>query len=272
MAMAAPSTPPSLPLFPLAHPLILFPASRITVPISKESGRALISLIQDSPGQPLIATVPILHPPPDKSGVIQDAAGGGTVLNEWGCAAHVIRLVRPSALQPAQPYLLTLQGVTRIRLEPPLPSLESLDAVDFTFHPVVYPTAQGIPAPEHVEAFRVAGVRLLERLSKDAGPGPIVGPGTGKRDAFRRLRDTLEDVTDDRAHVLADTLVSLVSGEFADKLGASFACPVCVFCILTFRRASGCCRPFDPPSESRCDLHETSIDLRSVVQDYCCRP
>ncbi|KAF8583407.1 ATP-dependent protease La [Ramaria rubella] len=218
MAMAAPSTPPSLPLFPLAHPLVLFPASRITVPISKDSGRALISLIQDSPGQPLIAAVPILHPPPDKSGVIQDAAGGGTVLNEWGCAAQVIRLVRPSALQPAQPYLLTLQGVTRIRLEPPLPSLDSLDAVDFTFHPVVYPPTRGIGSSEHVEAFRVAGVRLLDRLSRDAGPGPLVAPGPGKRDTFRRLRDTLEDVTDDRAHVLADTLVSLVNGEFADKL------------------------------------------------------
>lgn len=219
MAMAAPSTPPSLPLFPLAHPLVLFPASRITVPISKDSGRALISLIQDSPGQPLIAAVPILHPPLDKSGVIQDAAGGGTVLNEWGCAAQVVRLVRPSALQPAQPYLLTLQGVTRIRLEPPLPSLDSLDAVDFTFHPVVYPSVKGIPAPEHVEAFRVAGVRLLERLSKDVGPGPVVGPSSNKRDAYLRLRDALEDITDDRAHVLADTLVSLVNGEFSDKLG-----------------------------------------------------
>ncbi|KAF8485481.1 ATP-dependent protease La [Gautieria morchelliformis] len=214
MAMAAHGTPPSLPLFPLAHPLVLFPASRITVPISKDSGRALISLIQDSPGQPLIAAVPILHPPADKSGVIQDAAGGATVLNEWGCAAQVIRLVRPSALQPAQPYLLTLQGVARIRLEPPLPSLESLDAVDFTFHPVVYPTVKGVPAPEHVEAFKVSGVRLLDRMSKDSGPGQ----GVGKRDALRRLRDTLEDVADDRAHVLADTLVSLINGEFADKL------------------------------------------------------
>jgi ATP-dependent Lon protease len=228
MAMAAFSTPPSLPLFPLAHPLVLFPASRITVPISKDSGRALISLIQDSPGQPLIAAVPILHPPTDKSGVIQDAAGGGTVLNEWGCAAQVIRLIRPSALQPAQPYLLTLQGVTRIRLEPPLPSLESLDAVDFTFHPVVYPTAKGTPAPEHVEAFKVSGVRLLDRMAKDSGPGQVVGPGAGKRDALWRLRDTLEDVTDDRAHVLADTLVSLISGEFSDKLGASFGPGMCV--------------------------------------------
>ena len=84
---------------------------------------------------------------------------------------------------------------------------------------MVYPTSKGTPPPEQVDAFRVAGVRLLERLSKDAAPGPVVGSGTGKRDAFRRLRDTLEDIADDRAAVFADTLVSLVNGEFADKLG-----------------------------------------------------
>ncbi|KAF8515717.1 ATP-dependent protease La [Hysterangium stoloniferum] len=215
--MAAPNSPPSLPLFPLPHPLVLFPSSRITVPVSKDSGRALISLIQDSPGQPLIAAVPILQPPPDgtKAGaIIQDAAGGGTVLNEWGCAAQVVRLVRPSALQPAQPYLLTLEGVTRIRLEPPLPSVESLDAVDFTFHPVVYPATRGLPLREHVESFKTAGVRLLDRMSKDVSQGNL----TGKKEVYRRLRDTLEDVSDNRASMFADSLVGLIDGEFADKL------------------------------------------------------
>ncbi|KIJ27279.1 hypothetical protein M422DRAFT_271595 [Sphaerobolus stellatus SS14] len=223
MAMAASSSPSSLPLFPLPHPLVLFPASRITVPVPNDSARALISLIQDSPTQPLIAAVPVLQllpnaeiNPNDK--IIQDAAGGGTVLNEYGCAAQVVRLVRPSALHPSQPYLLTLQGIARIKLEPPLPSVESLDAVDFTFHPVVYPSTRGRTKPGEVDAFRVAGARLLERMAKEMGPGPLGGNAASKRDAYRRLRDTLEDVTDDKAHVLADTLVSFVNAEFGDKL------------------------------------------------------
>ena len=107
------TTTTTLPLFPLDPPQILLPASRLTLPINKQLGHALISLIQESdsdssPGPgPVVAAFPLLHSADDAN---------TPFLNEWGTAARVVRLIRPSALTPSQPYLVLLQGLTRVRL------------------------------------------------------------------------------------------------------------------------------------------------------------
>ncbi|KAF8889077.1 Lon protease C-terminal proteolytic domain-containing protein [Infundibulicybe gibba] len=100
-----------LPILALAHPLILLPASRFTMPVSQELGEAILSLIEDYP-----ITSPSSDPP---------------AISEWGTAARVLRLVKPPARNPRQPYLRT-------------------------------------PSKECVDKFKQAALRLLDRLSRDS--------------------------------------------------------------------------------------------------------
>jgi len=121
----------------------------------------------------------------------------------------------------------------------------------------VYPPARGKPSREDVEAFRVAGTRLLERLGKEAGQGP---GGANKRDTYRRFRDALEDVGDEKVVGWADTLVGLVNAEFADKLGVyhlTFSSPPL---FLTFKFLLSVCTDLLAAADPTTRLHRaTSI-------------
>src|SRR4051812_3658041 len=92
----------------LPHPLILLPAARFTIPVSKEIGETLMTLIEESDTLPIVAAVPITNQ-------ITSTTTDPT-LSEWGTAARVLRLVKPPARNPRQPYLVSLHGLTRVRL------------------------------------------------------------------------------------------------------------------------------------------------------------
>ena len=213
-----PTTSTTLPIFPLDPPNILLPASRLTLPIKKEHGHALITLIQESDAQPgpIVAAFPVLNSADDKN---------TPVLNEWGTAARVVRLIRPSALTPSQPYLVLLHGLTRVKLAKPLKlnhnySLRNLDGDDhgdsdgdaLLLHPVQYPPIDTVPNTEVVDAFKGAAIRLLDRLAQDTG-------APARRDAWTRFAAMVDDVSEKRAGWLADVLVGAVSGEYSDRLG-----------------------------------------------------
>lgn len=129
------STSSRLPILPLPHPLILLPASRITIPIPKDLGDALLALIEQSDALPVVAAVPT-HPSDANGGmggpngsptqnnsalVNGDAQGLGGQLAEWGTASRILRLVKPPARNPRQSYLVSLHGLTRVRLLAPYP-------------------------------------------------------------------------------------------------------------------------------------------------------
>ena len=71
----------ALPVIALPHPLILLPTGRITLPVSRGVGEALLNLVQESDDQPIVAAVPLTSP-------------NGT-LHEWGTASRIVRLIKP---------------------------------------------------------------------------------------------------------------------------------------------------------------------------------
>ena len=195
----------TLPVLPLPHPTILLPAARATVPLNRYLAQALINLIQDSEtdGQTHVVAVPIVNPPTN---------GTEPVLNDWGVVARVIRLARTSGINATHsPYLLSIQGLTRVRLTRPL-KLTSHSPETLPYHVVEHAPTEGLPSHEVVEAFKSAALRLLDRLAQDSSK-------LAKRDAWLKLAGMVEDVTDQRAGWLADLLVSNISGEYSDRLG-----------------------------------------------------
>ncbi|KLO17734.1 ATP-dependent protease La [Schizopora paradoxa] len=196
----------TLAVLPLQHPLILLPASRITIPVKKELGQQLASLIQESEAQPVLAAVPIVN--------ADSAQGEAPVLNEWGCVARITRLVRPSALNPSETYLVTLHGITRVRLARPL-KLTSNAPEFMPYHPVEYgSTSQKegqVPTREAIDAFKRSSLRLLEKLGHDSGKG-------SRRDAWAKFSSMVEDISDQRAGWLADVMVGSIISEYADRL------------------------------------------------------
>lgn len=199
-------TSSTLPVLLLSHPIILFPASRVTISVSKELGQALAALIQESDSQPVVATIPITNVPVE---------GEKLDINDWGTVARIIRLVRPPALHATQPFLLTLHGLTRIRLTHPL-RLSTDTSTVLPYHAVEYPPSESVPKKTLVNAFKAAASRLLERLAQDSGR-------PAKRDAWGKFATMVEDISDQRAGWLADLLVSSINGEYKDRLGTTIS-------------------------------------------------
>lgn len=197
-----------LPVLVLPHPLILLPTSRFTVPVSQSIGEAILALIDESDALPVLAAVPLVHPPSeDKS----------TVLSEWGTAARVLRMVRPTARNPRQPYLVSLHGLTRIRLvAASKDSLPSERAADLSLQEIEYPPTERIPSKETVDKFRHSALRLLDRLARDSTQH-------SRKENYHKIASMLEDITSSRAPWMADVLVGSIDGEYADKLGALLA-------------------------------------------------
>lgn len=208
----------TLPVLALPHPLILLPTARVTIPVQRLIGEELLSLVQHAEDQPLIAAVPLTFP---------DAS-----LNSWGTAARIVRLIRPPARNQKQPYLLTLQGISRIRIIEDTHTICSDSSDGIVERRVEYPEPEGTPAMESIIKFKVAALRLLELLAKDTSQQT-------KRDAYRKIADMLENTADGKVANMADLLVASVNGEYADKLGElsplfSFLCPVSnIFHALT---------------------------------------
>lgn len=194
-----------LPILALPHPLILLPASRFTMPVSREIGETLLSLIEESDALPIVAAIPITSPTTQPN---SDAP-----LSEWGTAARVLRLVKPPARNPRQPYLVSLHGLTRVRLiNLSTKNVTGEDILRLPTHDVEYPAAEKVPSPEAVEKFKQSALRLLDRLAKDSVQ-------QARKEGYNKISNMLDDIADARTPWMADVLIGSVNGEYSDKLG-----------------------------------------------------
>ncbi|KDQ24068.1 hypothetical protein PLEOSDRAFT_1048574 [Pleurotus ostreatus PC15] len=183
-----------LPVLPLVHPLVLLPASRISLPVPTKVGEALLSLIDNSDSLPIVAAVP---------------TSSTNQLAEWATAARVLRLVKPPARNPRQPYLVSLHGLTRVQLKAPLPILDASSVL--LAHDITYPPTENLPTREVVDKFKTAALRLLDRLARDSVQ-------QARKDGYHKIAGMLEDITDARAAWMADVLAGTVGGEYEDRL------------------------------------------------------
>ncbi|KAK7031398.1 Lon protease-like protein [Favolaschia claudopus] len=186
-----------LPVLPLPHPTVLIPGSRITLPVTNEVGEALVELIEQSDALPVVAAVPVA------------SETNHTDLAECATAARILRLVRPPGRHSRQSYLLTLHGLTRVRLLAPY-----VPDSDNAFIPwdVQYPpSSKEVPSRKTVDTFKHSALRLLDRLARDSGKQI-------RRDGYNKISGMLEDITDARAAWMADILVGTVNASFDDKL------------------------------------------------------
>ena len=176
------------------------------MPVTQQIGEAVLALIDQSNVLPVIAAVPVTNPTSDNT---------TPVLSEWGTAARVLRLVKPSLRDPRQPYLISLHGLTRVRL------IATRDTSSFSpdlkghlsSHDVEYPPTEHIPSRETVEKFKLSALRLLDRLARDSSQH-------ARRESFIKISGMLEDITSSRATWMADVLIGSINGEYNDKLGA----------------------------------------------------
>ncbi|KAF8154157.1 Lon protease C-terminal proteolytic domain-containing protein [Crassisporium funariophilum] len=185
----------------LPHPLILLPASRSTMPVSKEIGETLLALIEESDALPIVAAIPITSPS-------TSTADPDPALSEWGTAARVLRLVKPPARNPRQPYIVTLHGLTRVRLiHMSTKQLSAEDLLHMPVHDVEYPPTEKVPSREGVEKFKQSALRLLDRLAKDSVQ-------QSRKEGYHKISSMLDDITDARTPWMADVLVGSVNGEY----------------------------------------------------------
>ncbi|KAG6840496.1 hypothetical protein C0991_006326 [Blastosporella zonata] len=193
-----------LPVLVLPHPLIILPTSRYTVPVSQAIGEAILALIDESDALPVLAAVPIVNLPSE---------GTSPVLSEWGTAARVLRMVRPTLRNPRQPYLVSLHGLTRVRLiaASDTNSLPPELGADLSLRDIEYPPAERTPSRETVDKFRHSALRLLDRLARESAQH-------ARKENYHKIANMLEDITSSRAPWMADVLVGSIDGEYADKL------------------------------------------------------
>lgn len=191
----------TLPVLALPHPLILLPTGRITFPVSKAVGEALLSLVRESDEQPLVAAVPQTAP---------EAS-----LYQWGTAARIIRLIKPATSNAKQYFLLSLNGITRVRVLDSGPDLPVVNS-GIVYRQVEFPNNAGTPTSESIVKFKASALKLLEQLARDTTQ-------QAKRDSYNKVAAMVEEVSPTRAAWMADVMVSSINGEYADKLGEYLA-------------------------------------------------
>ena len=192
----------TLPVLALPNPLLLLPTGRITLPIQRSIGDTLLTLVQESEAQPIIAAVPVTSK---------------NTLNPWGTAARILRLIRPQARSTRQPYLLTLSGISRVRVVDSTPDVSSENSTadvlgKIMTRKVEFPSDDGVPAMESVLKFKAAALKLLEQLARDTTQ-------TAKRESYNKVAAMIEETSQSKAAWMADLMVANVNGEYADKLG-----------------------------------------------------
>ncbi|KAG6330785.1 hypothetical protein ID866_8303 [Astraeus odoratus] len=202
----------------LPYPLVLLPNARLTIPISRTLADNLLTVLHDSDSTQLVlAVVPVLlladsgaanhlpSPPPTYTSPVP------------GTAARVVRLVRARTLStpgsPRQPYLLSLHGLTRIRLAKPL-DINSQRVDILSECTVLQSTSEHPPSREAVEAFKDAALRLLDRLARDS-----IQPQ--RKDEWLRVAMMVEEIPVHLSGWMADVLVAGINGDYVDKLGAT---------------------------------------------------
>ena len=203
-----------LPVLPLFHPLLLLPTARLTIPVSKPLADNLLAALDDpDAGQSVLAAIPV---PVSLEPGVDALPPTNAPPPTYGVAARVVRLVRARTVNspaPRYPYLLSLHGLTRIRLLQPL-DLDPSTLDSLPQHAVAYPPADTTPSHESVEAFKDAALRLLDRLAKDSLQAQ-------RKDEWLKVASMVEEISDQRAAWMADVLVAAISGLYADKFGQS---------------------------------------------------
>jgi len=195
MSRMAPSV---LHLLTVQPPAILLPTSRLTIPVNNTVGDALIDLLDNTDTLPVVAVVP-LTPPFDNV---------APALAEWGTAARVLRIAKPSTRSQNQPYLIFLHGLARIKpLHPHPPPSDPFPSCQVQYLPV-----DKVPNRETVARFRQAALRLLDRLARDA-----LQPA--RKESYIKIATMLEDIADARTPWMADVLVGSIDTDYNDKLG-----------------------------------------------------
>lgn len=234
------SRPTKLAVLPLPYPIILLPASRVTVPLSAEVGEALLALFEASDSLPVVAAVPAVDTSANASAV------------QYGTAARVLRLVRPplgrSNSEPGERlprlYLASLHGLTRVCLEERYDHEKATKmALNSTtpkllMRKISYPssfqlkdsvdTNSSVPvqvqARESIVKFKAAALRVLQHMAQSSQQ-------QARKDAFYKIAAMLEELKDDaegleledgrnsardnldRAAWMADVLVGSVLGQ-----------------------------------------------------------
>lgn len=74
-----------------------------------------------------------------------------------------------------------------------------------------YPPTDRVPSRESVDTFKVAALRLLDRLAKDASQ-------LSRKEGWMKVSGMVEEISDARAAWMADVMVAAVNGEYSDKL------------------------------------------------------
>lgn len=190
----------TLPVLNLSPPRILLPTARVTMPVHMSVGEELLQLVQESETQPVLAAVPV-------------SSGENVILHDWGCAARIVRIVRPPRLVNSsrlRPYLLTLQGLSRVHLLGNKVTRNTLNAP--VEHVVQFPADEGVPTAEAASIFKSAATTLLSRLTKDAA-------GEARRDLYTKFSVMVEEVSNQRTPWMADVLIASLDADYADKLG-----------------------------------------------------
>jgi ATP-dependent Lon protease len=174
------------PILVLHPPLILLPTARLTLSISHNQAHSLLDLAS----QPLVAVVPYTT---------------DQLINEYAVAARILRLT-----QSNDTYLLTLLGITRVKLASPLPPLPPAD--DLLFHPISPLVHHTPPKREAVEAFKLAALALIDRLARDASH-------PARRRDWLRFSDVIANADNERMPWIADVCVAPLDGNYRDRLG-----------------------------------------------------
>ncbi|KAL5520372.1 hypothetical protein ACEPAG_9596 [Sanghuangporus baumii] len=199
---------PKLPIIPLPHPNVILPGASLPLAFNADIARQIISFAEESAFVPtVVAAIPIIAEKPKSRASLKD---GKFKLNEWGCAAEIIRIIRPSPLNRMDHYIFHLRGIRRIRLTESL-TLKSTQLDSLLYHSVEYAPADTVPKEKTVKVFKAAAFKLLDRLVQDAGRG-------SRRAAWTRLAMMVEETSDDKLGRLADAMVWSIVADYDDRI------------------------------------------------------
>lgn len=215
------------------------------VPVVSSLGASTASTTTKTlaPGLQRGDTLPPIQPQP-RSNPNSDAHSH---LSEWGATARILRLVKPSTSAeieaiggdipltvargaPTANFLVSLQGLSRVKLLGPSNTTSSRHSLPSTAFPL-YSVSHASPpapdleqfAPEMLIKFKQSALILLDRLARDSVQ-------KGKREAYMRIAEMLDDLdlhpslpeSLSRAAWVVDVIVGNVINDYGDKLGKLF--------------------------------------------------
>ena len=200
------STSTTIPVLALPYPFVLLTGGILNLGLTRAQADALARLIDaSSNGSPRVAAVPLV---PASENAEDD--GDGARLYDWGVLARITQLVRNPTRKPA-PYIVTLAGLTRIRL----PSASQADPFSSPLLRLPYDsvTSNRISS-DTVRSFKSAALKLFDRLANDESQN------SRAKERWSALGSVLEDARGERVVMLADALVGLLGVDYRDKLRA----------------------------------------------------